>query len=107
MKGIFKQLLELGITYAVIVSFTKFKGNEASSREYFLVADKTHKKELQEFGFDDRKNHQKVVERDLTIEEQSMFRDLTSQDKFIKKVHTKSGRVYEVKGLSFKESLSK
>lgn len=106
MKGIFKHLLELGITYAVVVSFTKFKGNEASNREYFLVADIKHKKELRELGFSDRKNHAKVVERDLTIEEQTLFRDLTTEGKFVKKVHSEDGRVYEIEGMSFKESLA-
>ena len=107
MKGIFKELLELGIAYAVVVSFVKFKGNESRNQEYFLVADKKHKKELKHFDFKDKEkdSHKKVVERDLTLEEKFLFKDLTTQGKFEKKVQTPEGRVYKIKGLSFKESL--
>lgn len=104
MEGIFKSLLDKNIPYAVVASTVSFKGNEFSKKEYFIIAAKKHRKEIKHLGFADRRNHHQVIELDLSDTEVKLFKDLLSENKFVKKIHTKSGRVYEINGISFKES---
>jgi len=104
-KGIFLTLNELGITYSVVVSRSSLSFGDYSYSEYFIVVDKVHLPKLRKYKFKDNENHIRVVERNLTVGEQEIFRQMVRSHLFNEVVNNESGRVYELKNDSLKDKL--
>lgn len=110
MKNIFKTLEERGICYAVGVSLVEFKakGSGLCDREYYIIASKKDESNLDDLNFkkseyqEEEERHfcRQIIERTLSQKEIRFFKD---RQELFKKVHHNSyGRVYELKGNSFK-----
>lgn len=115
-QTIFKVLFEKGICFAVNVSIRTFKikSVEENSRAYFIIVHESdlndtiidgeiseHSKEINEFRFYRTDEYPDIFERDLS--EYDIIEFKKHMNKFIKVKHNKFGRVYELKGNSFKE----
>ena len=108
--SIFDRLFEANICFAVCMCVSSFKirSLENNRRDYYIIVkrsdwekiDKLKLKsnfhqnpEYKRFGY-------KVLERDLSEEEVFEFKDIN--DKFIKVQHNSDGRIFEIRGNSFK-----
>ena len=113
-QTIFEVLFEKGICFTVNISTLKIKGVEESSRAYFIIVHESdlndiiingeiskHSKEINKFRFYRTDEYQDIFERDLSEDDIIEFKEY--MNKFIKVKHNKFGRVYELKGNSFKE----
>ena len=115
-KTIFEMLFESKICFTVNVSIRtlKIKGVEENSRAYFIIVHESdlndiiingeiskHSKEINEFIFYRTNEYPDVFERDLSDDDIIEFKK--HMNKFIKVKHNKFGRIYELKGSSFKE----
>lgn len=101
-KTIFNALSENGVCFAVCVASSSFVNREvaAFSKDYFIIINKCHEKRVKEFTFYPTEGYKQVCERNLSTDEIEVFR--RNKDKFIKVRSNEYGRVYELKGLSFK-----
>ena len=115
-KTIFEMLLESKICFTVNVSIRTFKikSVEENSRAYFIIVHESdlndiiineeiskHSKEINKFIFYRTDEYPDVFERDLSDDDIIEFKK--HMTKFIKVKHNKFGRIYELKGNSFKE----
>ena len=115
-KTIFEMLFESKICFTVNVSIRtlKIKGVEENSRAYFIIVHESdlneiiingeiskHSKEINKFIFYRTDEYPDVFERDLSDDNIIEFKK--HMNKFIKVKHNKFGRIYELKGNSFKE----
>ena len=115
-KTIFEMLLESKICFTVNVSIRTFKikSVEENSRAYFIIVHESdlndiiineeiskHSKEINKFIFYRTDEYPDVFERDLSDDDIIEFKK--HMNKFIKVKHNKFGRIYELKGNSFKE----
>ena len=115
-KTIFEMLLESKICFTVNVSIRTFKikSVEENSRDYFIIVHESdlndiiineeiskHSKEINKFIFYRTDEYPDVFERDLSDDDIIEFKK--HMNKFIKVKHNKFGRIYELKGNSFKE----
>ena len=115
-KTIFEMLFESKICFTVNVSIRtlKIKGIEENSRAYFIIIHESdlneiiingeiskHSKEINKFIFYRTDEYPDVFERDLSDDDIIEFKK--HMNKFIKVKHNKFGRIYELKGNSFKE----
>ena len=115
-KTILKVLFEKEICFAVNVSIRTFKikSVEENSRAYFIIVHESdlndiiingeiskHSKEINKFIFYRTDEYPDVFERDLSDDDIIEFKK--HMNKFIKVKHNKFGRIYELKGNSFKE----
>ena len=115
-KTIFKVLFEKEICFAVNVSIRTFKikSVEENSRDYFIIVHESDlndiiingeiskkSKEINKFIFYRTDEYPDVFERDLS--EHDIIEFKKHMNKFTKVMHNKFGRVYELKGNSFKE----
>lgn len=111
-----KQLINSGIPFAVVVSYSKFISDSTfGGREYFVVMKekdvpedieinkeenikpkKTKKDEVKEKPFDEG-----LSQIDLSEDDTEYFK-IISEDIFERVHHTEDGRVYELKQNSFK-----
>lgn len=103
-KTIFNALTENGVCYAVCIASKSFINREmaAFSKDYFVIINKCDEKRVKEFTFYPTEGYKQVCERNLSTEEIEAFR--SNKDKFVKVRSNKYGRVYELKGRSFKDS---
>lgn len=105
-KTIFEVLFDNQICFSVNVSttFPKIKGIDMFTRDYFISVHKNdvdkHKlKDFKEYDEYNRVVYPNLYIRDLNETEINEFKE--NQDKFIKVIHNKDGRVYELKSRSF------
>lgn len=106
-KSIFEYLEDKNICYSVCVS-TKEANNLAlpgNSKDYFIVASKADIKPKikDKWFFRSVSDQPGILIRDMTGQEEREFKELTP--KFNKVIHTKYGRVYELKSESLKKHL--
>ena len=114
-KTIFEMLFESKICFTVNVSIRtlKIKSVEENSRAYFIIVHESdlndiiingkiskHSKEINKFIFNRTDEYPDVFERDLSGDDIIEFKKHIN--KFIKVKHNKFGRIYELKGYSFK-----
>lgn len=101
-KLVFEILFESGICFAVCVASSKFINREiaAFSKDYFVIINKCDEKHIKELTFYQVKGYKQVCLRSLSEDEIRIVRK--NKDKFVKVLHNEHGRVYELKGWSFK-----
>ena len=101
-KTVFKALFENKVCFAVCVACCSFINREvaAFSKDYFVIINKCDEKRVKEFSFYPMEGYKQVSERNLSIDEIEVFR--SNKDKFDKVLSNENGRVYELKGQSFK-----
>lgn len=106
-KTIFEVLFEKEICFAVSVSVNTFKSESISdsSKDYFLMVQKQDLKDLKGRVFNQSNDYVNVFLHDLSVSEIQEFKQ--NMDKFVKVIHNKFGRIYELKNNSFKEIRSK
>lgn len=101
-KPVFDILFKSGICFAVCIATSKFINREvaAYSKDYFVIINKCDENRVKEFTFYPTEGYKQVCGRSLTADEIGIF--LRNKSKFIKVRHNEHGRVYELKGRSFK-----
>jgi hypothetical protein len=103
-KTVFNALLESRVRFAVCVAFNSFINREvaAFSKDYFVIINKCDAKRVKELTFYATEGYKQVCERNLSADEIGIFKE--NINKFTKVRHNEHGRVYELKGQSFKAS---
>lgn len=103
-KIIFDTLSENDICFAVCVASSNFINREVTSfsKDYFVIINKCDEKRVKEFTFYPTEGYKQVCERNLSTDEIEVFR--RNKDSFVKVRSNEYGRVYELKGQSFKDS---
>lgn len=101
-KTVFKALVESRVCFAVCVASNSFINREVAtfSKDYFVIINKCEEKRVKEFTFYPTEGYKQVCERNLSTEEIEVFR--SNKDRFVKVRSNGHGRVYELKGQSFK-----
>ena len=101
-KTVFNALLESRVRFAVCVAFNSFINREvaAFSKDYFIIINKCDAKRGKELTFYATEGYKQVCERNLSADEIGIFKE--NINKFTKVRHNEHGRVYELKGQSFK-----
>jgi len=101
-KTVFNALLESRVRFAVCVAFNSFINREvaAFSKDYFVIINKCDAKRVKELTFYATEGYKQVCERNLSADEIGIFKE--NINKFTKIRHNEHGRVYELKGQSFK-----
>jgi len=101
-KTIFNVLSKNGVCFAVCVASSSFINREvaAFSKDYFVIINKCDEKRVKEFTFYPTEGYKQVCERNLSTDEIEVFRN--NKDRFTKARRNEHGRVYELKGQSFK-----
>lgn len=105
IKTIFDNLTEQNICFAVGVndSVFKIKGVDDVKKEYFILILESDKDKAPVYFH--RSNNQLCAEHEMDLNEISQFEKIKS--KFDKIIHCDHGRIYEVKGNSFKQKYLK
>jgi len=103
--NVFDMLKHIDVCYSIGVSRTVFKsiGSGLNALDYFIITSKEYEDSLLNFGLtfkDSEDNRYNTIERTLTDDEINIFKSL--QDNFVKIIHDKNGRIYELKNKSFK-----
>ena len=103
-KTVFSTLSECGVCFAVCVASSSFINREvaAFSKDYFVIINKCDEKRIKEFTFYPTERYKQVCERNLSANEIEVFK--MNKDKFIKIMSNEYGRVFELKGRSFKDT---
>ena len=101
-KLVFDTLFESCVCFAVCVASNSFINREvaAFSKDYFVIINKRDAKRVNEFTFYPTEGYKQVCERNLSADEIGIFKE--NINKFTKVRHNEYGRVYELKGQSFK-----
>jgi hypothetical protein len=101
-KTVFNALVENRVCFAVCVAFNSFINREvaAFSKDYFVIINKCDAKRVKELTFYATEGYKQVCERNLSADEIGIFKE--NINKFTKVRHNEHGRVYELKGQSFK-----
>ena len=101
-KTVFSTLSECGVCFAVCVASSSFINREvaAFSKDYFVIINKCDEKRVKEFTFYPTEGYKQVCERNLSTDEIEVFRN--NKDRFVNVRRNEHGRVYELKGRSFK-----
>ena len=101
-ETVFSTLSECGVCFAVCVASSSFINREvaAFSKDYFVIINKRDAKRVNEFTFYPTETYKQVCERNLSADEIRIFKE--NINKFTKVRHNEHGRVYELKGQSFK-----
>ena len=108
MNNIFKTLNEKNICYAVVVANSTFisSGADSHGKDYAIIANEKDYKILKPYMFYEAEfKHERfmcVIARQMRDVDIMQFKEGIAQ--FIKVVDNRSGRVYELKDNSFKES---
>lgn len=102
-KPVFEILFESGICFAVCIASSKFINREISafSKDYFVIINKCDEERVKEITFYQAEGYKQICLRGLSEDEIRLFRK--NKDQFIKILHNKHGRVYELKQQPFKE----
>lgn len=100
---VFEILFESGICFTVCIASSKFINREISafSKDYFVIINKCDEERVKELTFYPAEGYKQICLRSLSENEIRIFRK--NKDKFVKILHNEHGRVYELKGLQFKE----
>jgi hypothetical protein len=103
-ETVFSTLSECGVCFAVCVASSSFINREvaAFSKDYFVIINKRDAKRVNEFTFYPTERYKQVCERNLSVDEIEVFK--MNKDKFVKIMSNEYGRVYELKGHSFKDT---
>ena len=101
-KTVFSTLSECGVCFAVCVASNSFISREvdAFSKDFFVIINKCDAKRVKELTFYPTERYKQVCERNLSADEIGIFKE--NINKFTKVRHNEHGRVYELKGQSFK-----
>ena len=101
-KLVFDTLFESCVCFAVCVASNSFISREvaAFSKDYFVIINKCDAKRVKELTFYPAKGYKQVCERNLSADEIGIFKE--NINKFTKVRRNEHGRVYELKGRSFK-----
>lgn len=101
-KTVFSTLSECGVCFAVCIANNSFINREVAvfSKDYFVIINKCDEKLVKEFTFYPTEGYKQVCERNLSTDEIEVFRN--NKDRFTKVWRNEHGRVYELKGRSFK-----
>jgi hypothetical protein len=105
-KTVFKALLESRVCFAVCIASSSFINKEvdAFSKDYFIIINKCDEKRVKEFTFYPAEGYKHVCERNLSANEIAVFK--MNRDKFVKVRTNEYGRIYELKGQSFKAAFN-
>ena len=103
-KTVFSTLSECGVCFAVCVASSSFINREvaAFSKDYFVIINKCDARRVKDFTFYLAEGYKQVCERNLSADEIEVFK--MNKDKFVKVRRNEHGRVYELKGHSFKDT---
>jgi len=101
-KLVFDTLFESCVYFAVCVAYNSFISREVDdfSKDFFVIINKCDEKRVKEFTFYPTEGYKQICQRNLSTVEIELFR--SNRDKFDKVWHNEHGRVYELKGRSFK-----
>ena len=101
-KLVFDTLFESCVCFAVCIANNSFINREvaAFSKDYFVIINKCDEKRVKEFTFYPTEGYKQVCERNLSTDEIEVFKE--NINKFTKVRRNEHGRVYELKGRSFK-----
>lgn len=101
---VFDILFENEICFAVCVASSKFINREvaAFAKDYFIIINKCDEERVKELTFYPSEGYKQVCQRSLSEDEIRVFR--RNKGKFVKVLHNEYGRIYELKGQSFKDS---
>lgn len=103
MVKIFEKLDDLNICYAVGVAMNKCRFyNFTVGRDYFIMIHKKHKDKFGKHTFK-KSPYKNVVIKQMTLTEIKTFK--LQQGKYVKVIHSKDGRIYELKNNSLKARL--
>lgn len=100
---VFDILFENEICFAVCVATSKFINVEvaAVAKDYFIIINKCDEERVRELTFYSAEGYKQICLRSLSEDEIRVFKK--NKDKFAKILHNELGRVYELKGWSFKK----
>lgn len=104
-KNIFDVLFEKNICFAVCASSNRFiiEGLEKCSTDYTVIINRCDVESVKgDFTFYQTDDYKQVFERKLSQDDVEVFKKQI--ETFIKVKHNEYGRVYELKGNSFKTS---
>lgn len=101
-KLVFDTLFESCVCFAVCVASNSFINREvaAFSKDYFVIINKCDAKRVKEFTFYPAKGYKQVCERNLSADEIGIFKENITKFTIVR--CNEHGRVYELKGRSFK-----
>jgi len=101
-KLVFDTLFESCVCFAVCVASNSFISREVAvfSKDFFVIINKCDEKRVKELTFYPAKGYKQVCERNLSADEIGIFKE--NINKFTKVRRNEHGRVYELKGRSFK-----
>jgi hypothetical protein len=99
---VFDTLFKNEICFAVCVTSSKFINREVVvfSKDYFVIINKCDEDRVRELTFYPAEGYKQICLKSLSEDEIRVFR--RNKDKFLKVIHNEHGRVYELKGWSFK-----
>lgn len=99
-KDLFEVLDETGIPHAICINVQemKLKTIYDVSKQWFILIPQSEKKRIHGYGFKNSEGRHDVAERDLTEEEIAYFKK--NQNDYLKILHNRDGRIYELKGNS-------
>jgi len=106
-KNIFEALFEKRICFAVCISSNSFAGGETQvcSAEYAVIINSCDAALIEKYPFCKAEGYEQILLRKLSDNEIQFFQ--TNQEKFVKVKHNEYGRVYELKGNSFKAAFDR
>jgi hypothetical protein len=101
-EDIFSKLIGKKIPYIVLVSLNSMRRIQSDyySRDYYIILYKGDAVKMKPTMFSKSTDDKSLSERKLSSKEIDIFK--TKQHLFDKVKHTNYGRIYEVKGCSFK-----
>lgn len=106
-QSVFEYLIAKHICFSVCVAVNEANNRAitANSKDYFILVKSSDikPKVKNHWGFKCSNDYCTVLQRDLNACEVNDFKGMT--DNFNKVIHTADGRVYEIKGESFKRHL--
>jgi predicted secreted protein len=101
-NDIFVELLKKEIPFAVMISVNSFKvSSDYFSRYYHILIHSNDTEKVKKYTFPLSRDMKGVCEHKLTTEQIEAFKK--KMEMFEKVLHNKFGRIYELKGNSFKE----
>lgn len=103
-KPVFEILFESGICFAVCVATSKFINPKVATfaKDYFIIINKSDEERVKEFTFYPAEGYKQICQRNLSENEIGIFRK--NKDKFVKILHSEYGKVFELRGCSFKST---
>ena len=99
---VFDILFENEICFAVCIATSKFINREvaAFAKDYFIIINKCDEERVKRLTFYPSEGYKQISQRSMSEDEIRIFR--RNKREFVKVLHNEHGRVYELKGWSFK-----